>query len=180
MTSTMSSTKPYLVRAFYEWISDNQMTPYIVVDVSVYGVSVPLAYVNGGQIILNISLGAVGAISMAGEYIEFSARFGGKLENLTIPYGAISAIYAKENGAGTSLEIEHPSPEEITEREGKAPSPLTAVDTKSAEKAKAVTEIKPASDIKQAKESKPNSASNNSSANKKSKTKGRASLKVIK
>lgn len=192
MTSTMSSTKPYLVRAFYEWISDNQMTPYIVVDVSVYGVSVPLAYVNGGQIILNISLGAVGAISMAGEYIEFSARFGGKLENLTIPYGAISAIYAKENGAGTSLEIEHPSPEEITEREGKAPSPLTAVDTKSAEKAKAVTEakpiaeakpvaeIKPASEIKQATESKPNSASNKSAADKKSKTKGRASLKVIK
>ena len=127
MTESMTSTKPYMVRAFYEWISDNQMTPYIAVDVNVYGVSVPLAYVNDGQIVLNISIAAVGSISMAGDFIEFSARFGGKLENLTIPYGAISAIYAKENGAGTSLTIEHPLPADDTEVSNK--SSLVAVES---------------------------------------------------
>jgi len=108
MTEVMTSTKPYIVRAFYDWISDNQLTPYIVVDVSVYGVMVPMAFVNDGQIILNISSSAIGAISMAGEQIEFSARFSGKLEHLVVPYGAVAAIYAKENGAGTTLAIEHP------------------------------------------------------------------------
>ncbi len=115
MSESMTSTKPYIVRAFYDWISDNQLTPYITVDVNVYGVLVPMAYVNDGQITLNISSSAIGAISMAGEQIDFSARFGGKLETLVIPYGAISAIYAKENGAGTSLAIEHPEVEDIPE-----------------------------------------------------------------
>ncbi|MCO4797904.1 MAG: ClpXP protease specificity-enhancing factor [Colwelliaceae bacterium] len=115
MSESMISTKPYIVRAFYDWISDNQLTPYITVDVNVYGVLVPMAYVNDGQITLNISSSAIGAISMAGEQIDFSARFGGKLETLVIPYGAISAIYAKENGAGTSLAIEHPEVEDIPE-----------------------------------------------------------------
>ena len=107
MTESMTSTKPYIVRAFYDWISDNDLTPYVMVDVSVYGVMVPMAFVNDGQITLNISSSAVGAISMLGDQIEFSARFSGKLEHLVIPYGAIGAIYAKENGAGTQLPIEH-------------------------------------------------------------------------
>ena len=132
MTESMTSTKPYIVRAFYEWISDNQMTPYIVVDATVYGVLVPQAFVNDGQIILNVSLGAVGSISMVGEQIEFSARFGGKLEHLTVPYGAIAAIYAKENGAGTSLEIEHPEVhEESVEDNVAKPSALTSVESNS-------------------------------------------------
>jgi len=104
----MTSNKPYLVGAFYDWISDNQLTPHIVVDVSVYGVLVPMAYVNDGQITLNIDASALGGFSMGEQAIEFSARFGGKLEHITVPYGAIAAIYAKENGAGTSLPIEHP------------------------------------------------------------------------
>ena len=104
----MTSNKPYIVGAFYDWISDNDLTPYIVVDVSVYGVMVPMSFVNDGQIVLNISSSAVGSIVMGETAIEFSARFGGKLEHLVVPYGAIGAIYAKENGAGTSLPIEHP------------------------------------------------------------------------
>ncbi|WP_404842492.1 MULTISPECIES: ClpXP protease specificity-enhancing factor [unclassified Colwellia] len=107
----MTSNKPYIVRAFYQWISDNDLTPYIAVDTSVYGVLVPTAYVTDGQIVLNVSMSAVGSISLADHAIEVSARFGGKLEQLVVPYGAISAIYAKENGAGTSLAIEHPEPE---------------------------------------------------------------------
>ena len=161
MTESMTSTKPYMVRAFYEWISDNQMTPYIVVDVSVHGVLVPLAFVNDGQIILNISLGAVGSISMVGEQIEFSARFGGKLENLTIPYGAIAAIYAKENGSGTSLEIEHPVMGEESIEENATPSALKSV-TSNATKPSVLRSVKSNADIEQ------------------TKPKGRASLKVIK
>jgi len=108
MTIEMTSNKPYLVGAFYDWISDNELTPHIVVDVSVYGVLVPMAYVNDGQITLNIASSASGDFLMGEQAIEFSARFGGKLEHMTVPYGAIAAIYAKENGAGTSLPIEHP------------------------------------------------------------------------
>lgn len=112
MTVKMTSNKPYLIKAFYEWISDNDLTPYILVDVSVYGVLVPMAFVKNNEIVLNISGGAVGSIALGDHAIEFSARFGGKLEHITVPYGAVAAIYAKENGAGTSLPIEHPAEEE--------------------------------------------------------------------
>ncbi|MFD2164994.1 ClpXP protease specificity-enhancing factor [Thalassotalea euphylliae] len=123
----MTSNKPYIVGAFYDWISDNELTPYIVVDVNVYGVQVPMAFVQDGQIVLNISSTAVGSIVMGETAIEFSARFGGKLEHLVVPYGAIGAIYAKENGAGTSLPIEHPEelPEEA-ESVQTAPKPKLA------------------------------------------------------
>jgi stringent starvation protein B len=140
MAPTMTSTKPYIVRAFYEWISDNELTPYITVDINVYGVMVPMAYANDGQIVLNISLSAVGTISMIGDSIEFSARFGGKLEHISVPYGAIAAIYAKENGAGTSLEIEHP-PEEPVEKLTK--SALTSVPSDDADQAKPEKKGKP-------------------------------------
>lgn len=115
----MTSNKPYLVRAFYDWISDNQLTPYIVVDVNVYGALVPQAYVSDGQIVLNISAGAVGSIALGPESIELSARFGGKLEHIVVPYGAIGAIYAKENGVGTALEIEHPVEQNVEQKETK-------------------------------------------------------------
>ncbi|OKY27335.1 ClpXP protease specificity-enhancing factor [Thalassotalea sp. PP2-459] len=126
MSVDMTSSKPYIVRAFYDWICDNDLTPYIAVDVNVYGVLVPMVFVNDGQIILNVAPGAVGSISLEGESIEFTARFSGKLEHLTVPYGAISAIYAKENGAGTSLAIEHP-----VEEDELSLSPVSAVDNSS-------------------------------------------------
>ncbi|WP_448245431.1 ClpXP protease specificity-enhancing factor [Thalassotalea agariperforans] len=106
MSIEMTSNKPYLVKAFYDWISDNQLTPYIVVDTTVNNVMVPMSFVQNGEIVLNISQGAVGAISLGEHAIEFSARFGGKLEHLFVPYGAIAAIYAKENGVGTALPVE--------------------------------------------------------------------------
>lgn len=152
----MSSNKPYLVGAYYDWISDNDLTPYIVVDVNVYGVLVPMAYVNDGQIVLNIASSAVGTIALGADAIEFSARFGGKLEHISVPYGAIAAIYAKENGVGTSLPIEHPSDEENTVKE--------ELDSNS-------------------KASKPSLSSVASTAkptDSKKSTKGKASLKVIK
>ena len=127
--SSMSSNKPYLVKAFYEWISDNDLTPYIMVDVNVYGVLVPMSYVADGQIVLNVASSAVGTLALGDKAIEFSARFGGKLEHITVPYGAIGAIYAKENGAGTSLPIEHPIDEdEVFEKPVEKPkSNLTSV-----------------------------------------------------
>lgn len=124
-TIKMSSSKPYMVRAFYNWISDNQLTPYIVVDVNVYGVLVPMSYVNDGQITLNISTSAVGTIGLGSHAIDFSARFGGKLEHISVPYGAVAAIYAKENGVGTSLAIEHPTEEEM--EADTSSSPLSSV-----------------------------------------------------
>jgi len=137
--SSMSSNKPYLVKAFYEWISDNDLTPYIMVDVNVYGVLVPMNYVADGQIVLNIASSAVGTIALGAKTIEFSARFGGKLEHITVPYGAIGAIYAKENGAGTSLPIEHPEVDEeevIEEVPEKPKSTLSSVASTGSEKDK--------------------------------------------
>jgi stringent starvation protein B len=136
--SSMSSNKPYLVKAFYEWISDNDLTPYIMVDVNVYGVLVPMSYVADGQIVLNVASSAVGTIALGDTTIEFSARFGGKLEHITIPYGAVGAIYAKENGAGTSLPIEHPDAEENDAEEiiEKPKSSLSSVATTGSEKDK--------------------------------------------
>lgn len=125
MTNEMTSNKPYIVKAFYDWISDNGLTPYIVVDVSVYGVMVPMSYVNDGQIVLNVSASAVGSIAMGDLSIELSARFGGKLEHISVPYGAVAAIYAKENGAGTSLAIENIEPEAMVEK----PEPSSMVST---------------------------------------------------
>ena len=123
----MTSNKPYIVKAFYDWISDNDLTPYIVVDVSVYGVMVPMSYVNDGQIILNVSGSAVGSIALTDASIELSARFGGKLEHIRVPYGAVAAIYAKENGAGTSLPIEHPEPETPVEKQDKVAPSISSV-----------------------------------------------------
>jgi len=155
----MSSNKPYLVGAFYDWISDNDLTPYIVVDVSVYGVLVPMAYVNDGQIVLNIASSAVGSIALGADAIEFSARFGGKLEHMTVPYGAIAAIYAKENGAGTSLPIEHPSDDDISAKEDLSTEPKPKPSLSSVSSVDKPTEPKKLS---------------------KGKAKGKASLKVIK
>jgi len=154
----MSSNKPYLVGAFYDWISDNDLTPHIVVDVSVYGVLVPMSYVNDGQIVLNIASSAVGTIALGENAIEFSARFGGKLEHITVPYGAVAAIYAKENGAGTSLPIEHPSEDDIVTKE--------AIDSET-------KSSKPKANLSSV-------ASVTKAVKPKKSTKGKASLKVIK
>jgi stringent starvation protein B len=73
-----------------------------------------MSFVSDNQIVLNVAASAVGTIALGVDTIEFSARFGGKLENISVPYGAIATIYAKENGAGTSLPIEHPTEPEIS------------------------------------------------------------------
>lgn len=103
----MTSNKPYLLRALYEWISDNHMTPYIQVDTRVQGVSVPSAYVQDHQIVLNITMNSVKDLVIGNDLIEFHARFGGQSEFIVIPVDAVAAIFAKENGQGMGFDVDH-------------------------------------------------------------------------
>lgn len=99
-----SSTKPYIIRALHEWCMDNGYTPYLVVTVDDNTV-VPMAHVNNGQITLNISHLATNQLIMGNEYIEFQSRFNGQVEQLFVPVAAVSAIFAKETGAGMGFEV---------------------------------------------------------------------------
>jgi len=101
-----SPKRPYLLRAYYDWLLDNNFTPYLVVDATYYGVDVPQDYVKDGQIVLNLSPSAVGNLALGNEAVEFSARFQGIPRSLYIPMGAIIAIYARENGDGVMFEPE--------------------------------------------------------------------------
>ncbi len=96
----MTPTKPYLLRSFYEWILDNQKTPYIVVNANFPGVQVPREYVEDGKIILNISDYAVQKLKLGNERVEFVAKFSGISVPIFLPPAAVVAIYAKENGRG--------------------------------------------------------------------------------
>ncbi|WP_206750297.1 ClpXP protease specificity-enhancing factor [Aliidiomarina minuta] len=102
----MSPKRPYLVRAMYDWLVDNQMTPHLVVDTTNASVEVPQEHVQDGQIILNVHPGAVVNFSMDLEQISFEARFGGVPQRIWVPIAAVMAIYARENGAGTIFEPE--------------------------------------------------------------------------
>ena len=99
----MTSSRPYLLRAVYEWIVDNDLTPQVVVDAQQEQVRVPPAYVREGRIVLNISPGAVRALSLGNEWVEFSARFGGAPFDVAVPVHAVLAIMARENGTGMSF-----------------------------------------------------------------------------
>lgn len=105
----MTSNKPYLVRAFYEWIVDNNLTPYLVVNALMQGVRVPTQHIQNGQIVLNVTPSAVGNLQLGNEVITFNARFGGQPFALSIPLKAVLAIYARENGAGTMFGAEEES-----------------------------------------------------------------------
>lgn len=117
-----TSTKPYFIRALYEWCTDNGYTPYITVAVTPR-VRVPQEFVRDGQIVLNISFEATNALSIDNEAISFNARFGGVSREIHIPIGQVQAIYARENGHGMAFEIEPESDpvdetEEASEEEG--------------------------------------------------------------
>ena len=99
----MTSSRPYLLRAVYEWIADNDLTPQIVVDAQREQVRVPTAYVREGKIVLNISPTAVRGLNLGNERVEFSARFGGAPFDVVVPVHAVVAIMARENGTGMSF-----------------------------------------------------------------------------
>lgn len=96
----MTPTRPYLVRAFNDWILDNGLTPHLLVDAAVPGTRVPAAYVRDGRIVLNIAPGAVGDLQLGTAEITFNARFGGVAHAIRLPVAAVLAIYARENGQG--------------------------------------------------------------------------------
>lgn len=101
----MTSNQPYLLKAFYEWIVDNALTPYMVVVADYPGTEIPTEFVNNNQIVLNVSPNACVNFSLDLEYVSFNARFSGQPMQVYFPCSAVAAIYAKENGAGTVFEV---------------------------------------------------------------------------
>jgi stringent starvation protein B len=99
-----TSTKPYFMRAIYEWCTDNGYTPYLAVKVTA-GVRVPMEFVRNGEIVLNISFGATSSLKMDNDQVSFKARFGGISRDICIPVGNVIAIYASENGQGMAFEV---------------------------------------------------------------------------
>jgi stringent starvation protein B len=99
-----SSTKPYFVRAVYEWCTDNGYTPYIAVAVDDTTV-VPRDFVKNGEIVLNISALATSKLTLGNEFIDFQARFGGSARSISVPIKNVTAIYARENGHGMAFEV---------------------------------------------------------------------------
>ena len=100
-----TSTRPYLIRALYEWCTDNGFTPYIAVLVD-ESVQVPREYVKDGEIVLNVSFDATSALKLGNDFIEFKARFAGTAREILVPISRVIAIYARENGQGMAF----PSP----------------------------------------------------------------------
>jgi stringent starvation protein B len=96
----MTSSKPYLVRALYEWILDNDTTPYILVDTSSDQVLIPPGIASDGKVVLNLAPAAIQDLEMTNEHVAFSARFNGVAEQLYCPISSLMAIYARENGEG--------------------------------------------------------------------------------
>jgi stringent starvation protein B len=96
----VTSSRPYLIRAIYDWLVDNGLTPHLLVDAAVPGVAVPAAYVKDGQIVLNISPSAVRNLELGNDLVRFEARFGGQPVVIWVPPTAVRGIYARENGQG--------------------------------------------------------------------------------
>jgi len=115
-----TSTKPYLLRAMYEWCVDNGYTPYISVVVDAE-TRVPMEYVRNGEIVLNLGPVAATRLHIGNEIIECTARFSGAAKELVVPVAAVAAIYAQENGQGMSFEIE--KKETAWEASGEEPDP---------------------------------------------------------
>ena len=96
----MTSSRPYILRAIHQWITDNGLTPHLLVNAGFPGTRVPERYIDNGKIVLNISERAVSDYHQDNDWIMFQARFGGRSQEIVIPLPAVLAIYAKENGKG--------------------------------------------------------------------------------
>ena len=114
----MTSNRPYLIRALYEWLVDNELTPYLLVDASRDAVHVPSRYVEEGRIVLNVSPSAVRDLNLGNELISFEARFGGTGFAISLPPDAVLGVYARENGKGMLF-----PDEEVAEPEPPQPEP---------------------------------------------------------
>jgi len=118
----MNSSRPYLLRALYEWIVDNQCTPHLLVNSDYPQVRVPPGFASDGQIVLNVSPSAVRYLEMDNQAVSFEGRIGGVAHRLYVPCAAVLAIYARENGQGMVFELEAPEAEAVlAEEEGATP-----------------------------------------------------------
>ena len=113
------STRPYLIRALYEWCTENGFSPYLAVQVDA-SVRVPMDHVKNGEIVLNISFDATSGMQLGNEFIEFKARFGGVAREIVIPVSHVTAIYARENGQGMAF------PPPVLAAASPAPAPVSA------------------------------------------------------
>ena len=126
----MTPSKPYVVRAIYDWIVDNNCTPHVLIDAQSEGVMVPLDYVTEGQIVLNISPTAVVSLNLGNDAIAFSGRFGGVPMDVFLPLESVLGIYARENGQGMIFEDDDdldgsnppPEPDPISPGSARKPS----------------------------------------------------------
>jgi stringent starvation protein B len=117
--SQMTSQRPYLLRALYEWIADNGMTPHVLVNAALPGVRVPLHAVKEGRIVLNIAERAVAKLELGNDVLRFTARFAGVSQVVSVPLEAVIAIYARETGQGMAL------PDDPLAGPSAAPMPIT-------------------------------------------------------
>ncbi|KPQ22163.1 ClpXP protease specificity-enhancing factor [Halomonas sp. HL-93] len=167
----MKSSRPYIARALYEWLLDNELTPHLVVDATQPGVEVPRQFVQNGQIVLNVAPTAVRDLFMENQAIGFNARFGGQPMQVMIPTPALIAIYARENGAGMVFghepELASPEGEESLD-DTSSPSKPTLTVTDSTPDAESSPEDTSAE------------ASEEESKNKPSSSKKKPSLRVVK
>ncbi|HKK14620.1 MAG TPA: ClpXP protease specificity-enhancing factor [Gammaproteobacteria bacterium] len=108
----MTPSRPYLIRAIHEWVLDNELTPYLLVDATAPGVEVPTQYVENGKIVLNVGPRAVEGLQLGNDYVAFRARFSGAPMDVIAPIQAVLAIYAKENGRGMIFTDEDGTPPE--------------------------------------------------------------------
>jgi stringent starvation protein B len=120
-----TSTRPYLIRALYDWCTDNGLTPYVAVLVD-DTVQVPREYVKNGEIVLNISFDATSSLKLGNDFIEFKARFAGSAREIMVPVSRVIAIYARENGQGMAFPAPSQSPPEATV-DASGASPLSSV-----------------------------------------------------
>ncbi len=114
----MTSNRPYLIRAMYEWINDNGMTPYLLVDAELDHVHVPRHAVKDGRVVLNVAARAVANLQLGNDVISFMARFSGVSHSVQVPVQAVQAIYAQETGQGMML-----PQEDLPTDDGPAPEP---------------------------------------------------------
>ena len=117
----MTSNRPYLLRALYEWITDNGLTPHVLVDAELDGVDVPDHAIQKGKVVLNIASGATEQLLLDNETISFKARFSGKAYQINVPMNAVIAIYARENGQGMMFAQDDSSPPPVDGSDISAP-----------------------------------------------------------
>jgi stringent starvation protein B len=126
MSTSPLPTRPYLIRAIYEWAQDNALTPYLLVNADEPNVHVPSQHVKDGQIVLNIAMHAVNQLTMDNDAVSFSARFGGVSQQIYVPMPAVLGLYARENGQGLFFDPEEyanivPATPAVTAEEPTAP-----------------------------------------------------------